>query len=406
MGRPPSHPSTRHPRPVPGGGRCAHSGIPERPAPSPPPSSPARSLLLRAAFRLVARASGGRGTAREPRSPGGRGAEPEAGGNAPRRRAAPRAGTALGARAGRSLPRIPEKGACPRRAPARGRTPGGSLPSASRRTPPTPGGEGTRLSCRALQVPSPVRGPRPAAGLGGRDRAMGARIVLSEPSSRGPWCSSRDPTRRAPQRAGAAASGPAGSRGSGAPADTRLRGLAGRRPRQAPGERPRAGRLARRLRPLAGPASRSGSGDPSPPPGDKLAAGARAAGAGLRWRWQRAARCPGRPGEGARARPAACPPLPSPPRPPAPAPSWAAPGRPALPPGAPQPARPPGPLAGVSGRPRHLALPGSPGPRAPAHGARPRASVFVSMCAVHAARMCVQACKLSHLCAWRGAGLP
>lgn len=82
-----SAPRARCPRPVPGGGRCARSGIPERPAPGPVPFLPASLLALGAAFRLVAPGCGVRGGAGlgSP-EPGRRGAEREAGGNAPARR--------------------------------------------------------------------------------------------------------------------------------------------------------------------------------------------------------------------------------------------------------------------------------------------------------------------------------
>lgn len=96
-----------------------------------------------------------------------------------------------------------------------------------------------------------------------------------------------------------------------------------------PGERPGRGSLSWRSCPAAGqcgPAPPPGAdpGSPSRFPGDASCSGpgqpARGCGGGR----QRAARCLERPGEGARAHPPPCPPLPPPPRLLAPAPSWAA----------------------------------------------------------------------------------
>lgn len=245
MGRPPSHPSTRHPRPVPGGGRCAHSGIPERPARSPAPSFPARSLLLGAAFRLVAPGSGGRGTAREPGSPGGWGPS--------RRPAGMRPG---GARlCGRARRAGLEPGVCclrsGRRALVPAALPRGGGHKAIHRPRPHAGHRGPRAGRNPAKLPSPRSPfPRPQAPA-----PLGPRW-LRPCNGRAGYALGALPAQASvlvprsnvlgPQHAGSAASGPARSRSSCAPADTRLRGL-------ATGSPGRPGRAAERGEPRVAP---------------------------------------------------------------------------------------------------------------------------------------------------------
>lgn len=400
-----SAPRARCPRPVPGGERCARSGIPERPAPGPAPFLPASLLALGAAFRLVAPGCGGQGRGR----PGITGAR-AAGGRARGRRECARAarGSAGGrgaeARAGSLPPPIPEKGACPRNTPARGRkrrfvalgiTPVSSRPWAGR-------------GRSQVVEPSLVRRLRPLSDLCGRVREMGARVGVSEPFGSGPWRSSRCPAcwarsvlgLRRPDRPGPEPAGRLRTRGlgDGHEADP-----------AKPDEQRGASNLPWSPRPLAGPPG------PAPPPERVL--GPKPAPWG-RLQLRQGRRAPGRGGGGggrravafgrerAPAPPAACPPLPSlpwPRRPPHPGQPW-----------------PPPPsrrcrwsLTPASGRERcdlclsTLAWP--PDLRALCTGVR---SMFVFMCATRA-RVCpagrLAACvgrhANCHMCVWRGAGL-
>lgn len=209
-----------------------------------------------------------------------------------------------GVPAGSLPPRILEKGACHRRAPARGRR---KLFVALGITPHSPGpraGERTQPSCRALPAPFLVRRLWPLAGLGGHAREMGAWVMLSEPFR--PRPSSRDPTCWARSRLGLQRPGRPG------PEATRRLRTYGRGARQ---QAALVEALSCHPRP------------PSPPPEDVSSSGHRRLARGCGGGGRRAARCLGRPEEGARARPPPCPPLPPlppPPRPVAPDPSWAA----------------------------------------------------------------------------------
>lgn len=330
MGRPPSHPSTRHPSLVPGGGRCAHSGIPERPAPSPVPSFPARSLLLGAAFRLVAPGSGGRGTAREPGSPGGGGPSPRPAGmrlhGARLRGRARRGGLERGVCCLRSWRRTLVPAALRRggghkaiqgpRPPAALRGPPARRDPAKLPSPPSP--------FPRPQAPAPLGPPRPrlcngSAGyvLGALPaQALGARPAIQRAGPAAGWvCGVRAgqvPRQLRACRHSAARPGPRRPRQARASGRTRAASLG------ALATAPPAPRPARRARPRLPEPVR---GPPSPPPGDTSGPGpgrpargcggggrGRRAAAGGRERARAPARRPARPFRLLRAR--RCPPHP------------------------------------------------------------------------------------------------
>lgn len=273
MGRPPSQPrepAARARSPEADVARVPGSRSAPRPARCPSSRLACwRSALLSDLLLLDAGDGGGR--------PGITGAR-AAGGRARGRRECARAarGSAGGrgaeARAGSLPPPIPEKGACPRHAPARGRkrrfvalgiTPVSSRPWAGR-------------GRSQVVEPSLVR-LRPLSDLCGRVREMGARVGVSEPFRLRPSALVPMSSVLGPQRAGSAASRPAGSGGSWAPADARPRGRA----RGGPGKARRAAGLeqppvessppwpARPVRPRL----RNESWGPSPPPGDASSSG-------------------------------------------------------------------------------------------------------------------------------------
>ncbi|XP_070333604.1 collagen alpha-1(I) chain-like [Odocoileus virginianus] len=241
-------------------------------APSPAPFLPARSLLFGAAFRLVAPGSGGRGAGLGVPEPGQREAESEAGGNAPRRRAAPPAGAAR--RLERGVCRLRSRGRAlvPAALPRGGRK-GDSPPSASRLSAPDPGlgGDAAKLG-----------GPASPAGSGPSPASVAASVKWGRgggsagPSGPGPRRSAGHPMRWArsvlgPQRPGRP--------GPEAAERLRTRGLGARQEAASagPDERQGAGNLPRHSRPLAGP---PGPGPPpervlgeSPPPGDASSSG-------------------------------------------------------------------------------------------------------------------------------------
>lgn len=298
------------------------------------------------------------GTRGRPGRPGARAAGDRARG----RRECARAARGAGPGVGSLPPPILEKGACPRRAPARGRR---RRFAALGITPPSPGPQAGGDAAK-LRSPSSTAGSGPSRASVGASVKWGRGLCSRSPSGSVPPRSSRDPAcrarsvlglrrpgqpapeaakrprthaagpgRRRPGRAGRAAGARVASAGALAPWSARPAGP--RLPERV---------LEPRARPLGTPPVRG--------PGD-----ARGCGGGGR----RAARCLGRPGEGARARPPPCPPLTSPPRPAAPA----HPGQPRPPPPAPgslrSPARAPGWT--LSPSPRHRFSANSPGPRAP-----------------------------------------